>query len=302
MSAADLEIIAEGDALGEAPFWDEKHQRLIWSDVYASTVYAYDPAKREKSVVRSGDMVFGLVPHHDGGFVITGATGMQYAREGEAARRIVNEFNGDALFLNDCIADSQGRVYAGTVYWGPNGLVKRGHLFLINTDGSARIVDSGMAMSNGLGFSPDNKTLYFTDSYDHVIYAYDVDPTTGSVSNRRTFVKVDRNDGLPDGMTVDAEGNVWSALWFGSKVACYDPDGKLKTTVELPIRQVASVMFGGKDLDELYITSSSVPFKSVEMAPEGYDFDVKNVGGAVYRTRPGVRGRLENRANIRVPA
>jgi len=301
MTAADLEIIAEGDSLGEAPFWDVAQQRLIWSDVYASTVYAYDPAKREKSVLRSGDMVFGLVPHQEGGFIVTGAAGMQYARDGEAVRTILSEFDGSALFLNDCIADSKGRVYAGTVYWGPNGLVKRGHLFLVDLDGTARIVDSGSGMSNGLGFSPDNKTLYFTDSYDHVIYAYDVDSDSGSLSNKRTFVKIDRNEGLPDGMTVDAEGNVWSAIWFGSKVACFDPDGKRKTAVELPIRQVASVMFGGKDLDEMYITSSSVPFKSVEMAPEGYDFEVTNVGGAVYRARPGVRGRLENLAKVRIP-
>jgi D-xylonolactonase len=175
-------------------------------------------------------------------------------------------------------------------------------LLLIDTDGSAKIVDSGMGMSNGLGFSPDNKTLYFTDSYDHVIYAYDVDAETGALSNKRTFVNVARNEGLPDGMTVDAEGNVWSALWYGGRVVCYDPDGKVKSSLELPIRQVASVMFGGRDLDELYITSSSVPFKSVELAPEGYDFAVTNVGGAVYRARPGVRGRVENLAAIKVPA
>ncbi len=302
MTAEKLEIIATGDALGEGPFWDTVHQRLLWSDIYASTIYSFDRASGEKTVFRTGDMVFGLIQHRNGGLVVTGATGMHYVRDGEAARPIVTEFDGQALFLNDSIADAKGRVYSGTVYWGPNGLVKRGHLFLVDVDGSARIVDSGMGMSNGLGFSPDNKTLYFTDSYDHVIYAYDVDSETGSLSNKRVFVKVARNDGLPDGLTVDAEGNVWSALWFGGRVVCYDPEGKIKTSIELPIRQVASLMFGGRDLDELYITSSSVPFKSVELAPEGYDFDVTNLGGTVYRARPGVRGRVENLANIRIPA
>lgn len=302
MSEALLEIIAEGDALGEAPFWDAEHQRLLWTDVYASAVNAYDPVKREKTVVRKGDMVFGLIPQRDGGLIITGAAGMQFAPWGEPARSIVSEFDGQSLFLNDSIADAKGRVYTGTVYWGPNGLVKRGHLFMVDNDGRAHIVDSGMGMSNGLGFSPDDKILYFTDTYDQAIYAYDVDAETGALRNKRVFVKVPRNEGMPDGMTVDAEGNVWSALWFGGKVVCYDPDGKVKTAIELPIRQVASVMFGGKDLDELYITSSSVPFKVAEMAPEGYDFDAPNVGGSVYRTRPGVKGRLENLANIRRPA
>lgn len=301
MTTTNLEIIADGDKLGEGPFWDAEHQRLLWSDIYASTVYAFDPATREKAVFHAGQMVFGLVRHRDGGLVVTGATGMQYLRPGAEARPIATEYDGEPLFLNDCIADAKGRVYAGTVYWGPNGLVKRGHLFLVDTDGKAKIVDSGMGMSNGLGFSPDDKTLYFTDSYDHTIYAYDVDSNTGALSNKRTFVKVPREDGLPDGLTVDADGNVWSALWFGGRVVCHDPDGKFKSAIDLPIRQVASVMFGGRDLDELYITSSSVPFRSIELAPVGYDFDATNLGGSLYRVRPGARGRIENLANICPP-
>lgn len=126
-------------------------------------------------------------------------------------------------------------------------------------------------------------------------------PATGELSGKRAFVRLGREDGLPDGMTVDAEGNVWSALWFAGRVACYDPSGRLRTTIPVPARQVASVMFGGRELDELYITSSSVPFRSEALAPPGYDFDAPDSGGELYRVRPGVKGRLEHVADIEPP-
>jgi sugar lactone lactonase YvrE len=246
-------------------------------------------------------MTFGVILHRDGGLVVTGATGMHYLGGPGDVRPILTEYGGESLFLNDAIADAKGRVYAGTVFWGPDGLVKRGKLYLVDTDRSVRVVDEGSGMSNGLGFSPDGSTLYYTDSYEHVIWAFDVDQETGALANKRVFVKVPRQEGLPDGMTVDAEGNVWSACWFGGKVVCYDSKGQFKKAIELPIRQVASVMFGGEDLGDLYITSSSVPFTDKNLAPEGYDFGATNLGGAVYRVRPGEKGRIEHLAAIEPP-
>lgn len=301
MSVLDLEVISDGDKLGEGPFWDSRSGKLIWSDIFASTIYEYSPSRKEKTVRHSGHMTFGIVAHRDGGLVVMGATGMHYIGGPDDVRPILTEFEGEALFLNDAIADAKGRVYAGTVFWGPNGLVKRGKLYLVDTDRSARIVSEGTGMSNGLGFSPDGRTLYHTDSLDHVIWAFDVDAETGSLSNKRAFVSVPRQEGLPDGMTVDSEGNVWCAQWYGGRVVCYDPDGKLKKVIEMPIRQVASVMFGGEDLSDLYITSSSVPHVDANLAPDGYDFGVTNVGGALYRARPGERGQHEHFAAIEPP-
>lgn len=301
MSTPKVEVLSKGDKLGEGPVWDAEHQRLLWSDIYASTLYAYDVASGRKSVYHEGHMTFGIVRHRDGGLIVTGATGMSYVGGPGDVRPVLTEFEGEALFLNDAIADAAGRVYAGTVFWGPDGLVKRGKLYLVGRDGTARIVHEGTGMSNGLAFSPDDRTLYYTDSYEHVIWAFDVDPATGELSGKRAFVRLGREDGLPDGMTVDAEGNVWSALWFAGRVACYDPSGRLRTTIPVPARQVASVMFGGRELDELYITSSSVPFRSEALAPPGYDFDAPDSGGELYRVRPGVQGRLEHLADIQPP-
>lgn len=301
MTTSSIEILAEGDKLGECPFWDADHQRLFWSDIHASTIYTYDAVGARKSVYHQGHMTFGLVCNRDGGLIVTGPMGVHYLGGPDDVRPILSEFDGEALFMNDAIADAAGRVYAGTVYWGPEGLVKRGKLYLIDRDRTARIVHEGTGMSNGLGFSPDGRTLYYTDSYEHVIWAFDVDPATGALSGKRTFVQFTRDDGLPDGLTVDAEGNVWSALWYAGRVVCHAPSGARVRTVEVPARQVASVMFGGRDLDELYITSSSVPFRSEALAPAGYDFDAPEPGGALFRVRLGVKGRLEHLADITPP-
>src|SRR5207247_7061215 len=137
-------------------------------------------------------------------------------------------------------------------------------------------VEEGVELANGLGFSPDNRTLYFTDSAARKIYAYDVQPETGRLSNRRIFASVTADEGLPDGLTVDAEGFVWSAQWYGSQVVRYDPDGKVERRIAMPITQVSSVAFGGENLTDLYITSAGGSWAS-QLAPPGYNFDAPNI-------------------------
>jgi D-xylonolactonase len=295
---AELELLAREDLLGEGPFWDVAQQRLVWSDVKSATIYAYSPATGRKEVVSKGVMAFSIVGNKDGALLITGPAGIQYYRPGSEPASIVSEHQGESLFINDAIADPRGRVYAGTVYWGPTGLIKTGKLYLIEGPGQAKVVDEGIKMANGLGFSPDQETLYFTDSLTRVIYAYDVHPETGELSRKRVFVQIPTTEGMPDGMTVDAEGHVWSAQWYGGQVVRYDPDGKVERRIEMPVRQVASVMFGGEDLGDLYITSASDPFVS-EYCPPGYDYNAGNHGGPLYRLRPGVKGRAEHLADLR---
>ena len=112
MTTSNIEIISEGDKLGEGPIWDAERQRLLWSDIYASTIYAYDPAMSRKSVHHEGHMTFGIVLHRDGGLIVTGATGMHYIGGPGDVRPVLTDFDGEALFLNDAIADAAGRVYA----------------------------------------------------------------------------------------------------------------------------------------------------------------------------------------------
>lgn len=298
---AVLEDLAGSDLLGEAPFWDAAGKRLLWSDIKSMTIREYVPATGERRDVASGVMAFGIVINRDGALIITTPQGLFYYRVGQQPAPIVQAHDGEALFLNDAIADSTGRVYAGSVYWGADGLVKPGKLFLIDRDGSSTVVAEGTGMSNGLGFSSDDRTLYYCDSYRRNIYAFDVDAATGALSNKRVLVEVPLTEGMPDGLTVDAEGYLWSAQWYGSQVVRYAPDGTVERRLEIPVRQVASVMFGGEDLGELYVTSASDPFVC-SLSPPGYDYDAKNVGGPLYRTRPGVSGRLEHLADITPPS
>jgi sugar lactone lactonase YvrE len=133
-----------------------------------------------------------------------------------------------------------------------------GELFCVQGDGSYRLMDKNITVANGIGWSPDRKVMYFTDSFRYSIYAYDYAAEAGTISNRRTFVQTSPDAGIPDGLTVDSEGFVWSAYCGGWKVVRYSPEGKMDREYRLPVANPTSCAFGGKRLDELYITSASL--------------------------------------------
>jgi D-xylonolactonase len=280
-----LEIVAQDNNLcGEAPIWDAAAKRLLWVDLGSNLVYEH--AAGTTRVIHRDLMVSGLALNDDGALIFAGATGIHLG-----GRTIV------ADFFNDILPDSRGRLYAGTLHWGAKGLEKPGQLLLIES-GTVRVVDEGIEIANGLGFSPDDRTLYFADSARRAIFAYDVDPATGSLSRRRVFVHVPREEGLPDGLTVDREGFVWCAQWYGSQVVRYDPDGRVERRIPMPVAQVSSVIFGGPDLTDLYITTAADPWPS-PLAPPGYDPQAKNQGGSLYRLKTDVQGRPDYRAALR---
>lgn len=285
------------DRCGEAPVWDVRNGRLLWTDIGTSTVYALHPGDFLKTVVSRGLPVSGIALNRDGRLVFAGATGLHLWRQPDDHRTLLTEYGGETLLFNDIIADAAGRVYAGTLYWDDNGMQKRGKLHLIERGGSVRVVDDGIELSNGLGFSPDDRTLYYADSAARVIYAYDVDVATGSLSRKRVFTRVGGDEGIPDGLTVDSQGFVWCAQWYGGQVVRYDPDGKVQRRVPLPVTQVASCNFGGADLLDLYITTAGDNWPS-QLAPAGYDYSKGNFGGGLYRLRLDVPGKPEHLADL----
>tara|TARA_R110002111_G_scaffold53526_3_gene93002 strand:+ start:26 stop:565 length:540 start_codon:yes stop_codon:yes gene_type:complete len=162
-----------------------------------------------------------------------------------------------------------------------------GRLYRFDTDLSYKVVEEDLGCANGIGFSLDHKTIYYVDSVAHQIYAYDYDIDTGDISARRMLAPV-KSPQVPDGLTVDADGNIWLACWEGGCVIQFAPDGSQIKTIELPTKLTTSVMFGGKDLDELYVTSAG-------------GNDKENRGphaGALFRIRPGVKGLPENRSRL----
>jgi sugar lactone lactonase YvrE len=174
---------------------------------------------------------------------------------------------------------------------------KPGALYHIHPDCRVEIVDDNILLSNGLAFSVDSRTLYYADSAARVIYAYHVDPGTGHLSQRRSFVRVPIDDGIPDGLTVDSEDHVWCALWYGGQVIRYDPDGRIERRIALPSRQTSSVTFGGADLTDLFVTSASEPWPS-ELAPTSFRADDPNMGGSLYRIRLPIQGKPPHLAKI----
>jgi D-xylonolactonase len=292
--AHNVEIVAnDGNLCGEAPLWDPAGRRLVWLDYETGLVFEHIPETGLTRVISRGLMVGGIALGRGGRLVFGGATGLHlWSRQAEY-RTIAAELAGEPLCVNDIIAGPRGEVYAGTFYWGPTGMEKPGRLVRCDPDGSLAIEDEGIELANGLGLAPDDRTLYFTDSTARSIFAYDVDPATGGLSRKRLFVRVPAAEGVPDGLTVDRAGHVWSAQWYGGCVVRYDPDGTVERRIALPVKQVSSLAFGGDDYADLYVTSAANAWTS-PYAPPGYDFHAPNTGGALYRIRTDCRGRPEH--------
>lgn len=295
MIVSEPEVVADdANRCGEGPIWDAARRRLLWTDIPADTVYELTPADGGRRSFNPGVSVSAIALNHGGSLLFGGAAGLSLWNErgGGSLRTILAEHEGERLSINDMIADARGRIYAGTVYWGDAGMEKHGKLYLIETDGAARIVEVGIELANGLGFSPDDRTLYFADSAARRIYAYDVAPDSGVLSRRRTFAQMTTEDGIPDGLTVDAGGFVWCAMWYGGQLVRYDPSGRVERRIPLPARQTSSLAFGGADLSDLYVTTAAEPWPS-PLAPVGWGVDAHQ-GGPLYRLRTGFQGRAEH--------
>lgn len=289
-------IVQDNNKCGEAPTWDVSNRRVLWTDNETDKTYQYAVDSDEHSILTQGVVVSGMALNRSGGLLLGGPTGLHLWRDGQW-RSIAATHEDEQLKINDMIADPHGRIYAGTMYWGAGGMEKTGCLYLIAPDGSIRVVDEGIELANGLGFSPDNRTLYFTDSTARKIYAYNVNPSTGELSGRRVVVQVPTDEGIPDGLTVDAEGFIWSAQWYGSQIVRYDPQGKVERRIAMPVRQVSSVIFGGDTLTDLYVTTAGQSWVG-PYAPPDYDFNASNIGGSLYRIRVDIQGRPEHLADF----
>jgi D-xylonolactonase len=197
-------------------------------------------------------------------------------REGELTT-VLNEIPDERESrFNDVIADPVGRVFCGTM---PTES-QPGRLYRLDTDGTLTKLLDGIACSNGMGFTPDRRQMYYTDSFKREIYLFDYDQTTGNITNQRVFVRTPEDEGFPDGMTVDAEGYVWSARWDGGCLVRYAPDGSEVLQVNFPAKKVSCVTFGGPDYADMYVTTAGGDDK----AQEG------SGAGALFRLDLGIQG------------
>ena len=292
------EVVADyGDLCGEGPVWDDQNQILHWTDIDGKKFYRFLWKEQRHELVHSGFQINGYCMQQDGGYLVTNCEGVWLWDPKSKPVLLASEAEGKDCTLNDCIADPEGRVYSGSYHYNPDGTAAPSFLFRVDTDGSVHIVDDGIQFANGLALSPDCGTLYFSDSVARCIYAYDRNRQTGNLTNRRVFVQLPREEGFPDGLTVDAEGFLWCAHWFGGCVTRYDPEGKRERRVAFPATQTSSLAFGGPDLDVVFVTSAALN-NMLQEAPCGYDPQKAFVGGRLFRMRVNVQGRKEYRSRI----
>jgi sugar lactone lactonase YvrE len=294
-----IEVVADyGDLCGEGPLWDDQEQVLYWTDIDGKKFYRFFWKERRHELMHGGFQVNGACMQRNGGFVVTNSNGIWLWNPPSTPMLLASGAEGQECILNDCIADPEGRVYSGSYHYTPSGVAAPSFLFRIDTDGSVHIADEGIQFSNGLAFSPDCSTLYFSDSVARCIYAYRYHRQTGKLTSRRVFIRLPREQGFPDGLTVDAEGFIWCAHWFGGCITRYDPDGKLERRIDIPATQTSSLAFGGPDLNVIFVTSASLN-NMLEEAPPGYDPNRGFVGGRLFQMRSDVQGRREYRSRVR---
>jgi sugar lactone lactonase YvrE len=264
MKLSELDIDQIGDGrylLGEGPLWDGRDNVLYWVDVLNNSIWRHRPGTDEFRQWVLPDAVSSLALREKGGAVVTLADGFYtYDFETGDCNLIGEKYEVDAPSrFNDGKVDRAGRFVAGTMH---NDIAEPiGSLYSLSAEHTISKLDSGIRCSNGPCWSPDNKSLYFSDTPLKTIFAYEYHLDDGTVGPRREFANY-RDlgiEGFPDGSTVDSEGYLWGALCTAGKVARFAPDGSLDRTIEMPVKFVTSVMFGGEKLDTLYVTSLNHP-------------------------------------------
>ncbi|TCL03391.1 SMP-30/gluconolactonase/LRE family protein [Sodalis ligni] len=247
--------------LGESPVWDVEQQRLYWADSLDGRIFSCTAAGREIKAwdVRQKIGSFALRNSGNGAVVALqhGIHTLDFD-SGELQLIVNPEVDKPNNRLNDGKVDKQGRFIFGSMDM--LEAEASGSLYRLDADFSLHKLADKIIVSNAPCWSPDGGTFYFADTWTGEIWAWDYDIATGDLANRRTFCRVDRsNGGAADGATVDSEGGLWNALVYDGKLVRYTPDGKVDRIIEMPVKKVTSVMFGGENLDVLYVTSMAQP-------------------------------------------
>jgi sugar lactone lactonase YvrE len=269
--------------VGESPLWHGGDQRLYWVQIMHQLVNRFDPVTGTNETFKTPEIVTCLGFRKSGGLVLT--TRKNFALFDPATGRFeylqsVERDLPDNRF-NDGRADRQGRFWAGTMNQ-KNWNKADGNLYRLDPDQTVRLMHANIACVNGTDWSPDNRTMYTTETFNYTIWAHDFDPATGGISNRRAFVVVDK-PAFPDGLTVDSEGFVWSNHVGAGKVVRYDPAGKIERVVQLPVPRAVACTFGGPDLRTLFVSSARENMSPKELA-------AAPLSGSLFAVDAGVSG------------
>ncbi|GAB3327098.1 SMP-30/gluconolactonase/LRE family protein [Larkinella ripae] len=268
--------------LGEGPVWDAQQGRILWVDILPGDIHSLDPVSREHRVFNVGQMV-GAVALHPSGKLLAALQHGFYEVSPEN-QTVTSIFDPEAHLpnnrFNDGKLDPAGRFWAGTMAL--DDKPGAGALYMLDHDRSVSVKIENVSCSNGLAWSLDERTLYYIDSPTRQVVAYDYDPATGAIRNRRVAVQFRDADGFPDGMTIDRAGMLWIALWDGWSVVRYNPHtGQRLHQISLPAARITSCAFGGRDRDVLFITSAKTGLNQQEQ-------DKQPLAGCLFAVKPPV--------------
>ena len=281
-------VVREEAIVGESPVWCPREQVLYWVDITGQKIHRFHPASGANDTFHMPDKVTALAMRAKGGLVLS--LEKDFATFDLETQRLTYLGNPEPdkpdNRFNDAKCDRQGRFWAGTmgnVHWdAPSGA-----LYRLDADGAISCHQTDVICANGMGWSPDNRTMYFTESFRYAIYAYDFDTVAGTIANRRVFATVDKSTGaFPDGLTVDAEAHVWSVHNAVGRVVRYSPRGDIERTIELPVPRPCGCIFGGEKLDTLYITTARETLTPEQIA-------TYPLSGSLFAAVPGVCGIAE---------
>ena len=281
--------IPDTAGVGEGPFWNRETRRLCWVDILTGTIHDDHPEALDHRLrFQLPTTVGAAVPKSSGGYVA--ATGEGFAdvcADGSWTTRL--DILPDGVRMNDAKCDSSGRFWAGSCAL--DFAAGRGALHVLNPDWTTEQVLSGLTQPNGLDWSPDGRTFYLIDTQAREVSAFDVRPDRLEPTNRRLLTRFPDSAGYPDGMTVDADGGLWIAMWGGGRLLHVSPEGGNLEQIPLPVEQPTSCAFGGRDLDVLYVTTAR---DGLDPEPDNTALD--DPSGSVLAVRGlGVRGRPATR-------
>jgi sugar lactone lactonase YvrE len=282
------QVVASQNKLGETPIWAPEENALYWVDWGGRPTCRFETDTGVFTTFPVNLPVTALARRASGGWIAITQSGLyKWDPKTNDYHLLAGlpEPDKPEICYNDAAVDRQGRLLVGTVNM-QDPFTPDGSVYRLDPDGSLHMLDTGYATANGIGFSPDGRTVYVADQRHNQIIALDYDTASGTTTNRRLLACVSESEGMPDGLIVDAEGFIWNGHWNGWRLTRYDPDGKIERQISFPVQHVISFAFGGKDLDQLFVTTAWWDLSDEQRKAQPW-------AGDLLRVHTGVRGLME---------
>lgn len=270
--------------LGEGAFWNHETQEFYWIDIEGKQLHIYNPENKTNRSFPTPSRIGTVVPKDRNSAVVALEDGVYMIDTQTGALELLSDVEKELTInrFNDGKCDPNGNLWVGSMHLEQSAPM--GSVYKISEEGTTEKMIENVTISNGIVWTKDDSTMYYIDTPTGRIQAFDYDVATATISNERTAVVIGAKDGYPDGMTIDANDNLWVGLWDGNAVANYNPrNGELIKKILVPANNVTSCAFGGPNLDQLYITTASV-----DMTPE--EIAMYPLAGSLFIAKPGVKG------------